>query len=105
MRLWARYCEQGDVSETHPGLSEITTPAQERFVLQMTRRKLRITAPKIMNHFREIQYIQISESTIRNRLHAGGLRRPRSLRCQPLAKGNLTARLNWVDEHEIWTKN
>lgn len=104
-RLWARYREHGDVSERHPGPSRITTPAQDRFLSQMARRNPRITAPELMNRFRETHNVQISESTIRNRLHESGLRSRRPLRCQPLSRGNRAARLNWVTDHENWTEN
>lgn len=101
-RLWFRFRMTGQVGERHQGRHRKTTAAQDRYLHLTARRTATQTAVELRNRLQEIHGVEVSSQTVINRLREVNLRSRRPLRCQPLTRGNRTARLNWAQEHVRW---
>ena len=94
-RLWSRFRETGLCSRRPgQGRQRATTQQEDRYLQQMARRNRYSTAPGLRNDFVEATNVRISESTVRNRLHEGGLRSRIPARCPQLTARHRADRLS-----------
>lgn len=101
-RLWSRFNETGGVEERHTGRYRITTAAQDRFLILQARRDRTTTASQLVQELSRVHNVQVSDQTVRNRLHEGQLHSRRPLRVPQLTHGNRASRLAWCQEHVNW---
>lgn len=87
------------------GRTKSTTPKIDKLIKQEVIRDRRISAPKINSELRTNYGVNISESTVRNRLHAMGFK-GRVARKKPwVSKKNQLKRFEWAKKHSTWTSN
>lgn len=102
-RLFTRYRQRNDVSERPRGRGRITTTIQDRFVRLNARRRPTITARELQIMLQDVHQVQVSDQTVRNRLHEVNLHSRRPLRVQALTRGNRGARYLWAQDHVNFT--
>lgn len=80
------------------GRPRATTEREDRLILKMQKKDWSISSPNIKSELD----LQVSEKTIRNRLHEKGLRSYWSVRKPMLSDKNRKARLAWAKVHVTW---
>lgn len=103
-RLWRRYRTSGDPSEQHPGRGRITTAVQDRYLTLEARRRPIITAKQLLSQLQTTHNVTVCSQTIRNRLHEANLHARRPIRAPPIRHGNRARRVEWAEEHILWTE-
>ncbi|GFU25370.1 HTH_Tnp_Tc3_2 domain-containing protein [Trichonephila clavipes] len=102
-RLWDQYQSEDSVSRRPvPGRPRATTPAEDRFLALLARRRRTTTVPQLVADHFQASGRRISATTVRNRLHNAGLfaRRPvvcvpqRTTAKEPLMLGKITCFLD-----------
>ncbi|GFY12498.1 transposable element Tcb2 transposase [Trichonephila clavipes] len=81
-----------------------TTPAEDRYIVQSTKRNRRTTAQQVANQFLAASGKQISRKPVARRLRGGGRYARRPVVYVPLTRQHRTARLKWCREHHNWTE-
>lgn len=105
-RVWQRYQETGGYSRRPAtGRPRSTSAGDDRYIRLLVRRNPFHTARRVNNEFRRTTGVTISDSTIRNRNHAGGLHARRPLVVPRLTDVHRRRRREWATEHRGWTIN
>lgn len=103
-RVWQRYQETGLLTRRPgSGRGRTTTPRDDRFLLSSALRNRTVTAVSLRNHLQEVRNVNISEWTVRRRLHDAGLSSRSRATGPPLSRQHRIARLNFAREHLPWT--
>ena len=107
-RLRHRFRDTGDVKDRpRSGRPRVTTVRQERYIETTAARARFITANQIENDVRNAARPAarpISHQTIRNRLHAAGLRARKPAKRPKMTAAHRAARLRWAREHVRWNR-
>ena len=102
-RSWRRFRETGQYTRrVKQGRGRATTLRQDRYLV-LTARKLRsVTARSLQNELRCATGVEISDQTVRNRLHRSHLRSRRPFVGVILTPRHRAARLDFAREHRDW---
>ncbi|GBN43405.1 Transposable element Tcb2 transposase [Araneus ventricosus] len=101
---WDQYQSEDSGSRRHVSGRPRVTPAEDRFLARLTRRRRSTTVPKLVaDHFVASER-GISATTVRRCLHNAGLYARRPVVCVPLNGRQRRARLCWAREHVSWTR-
>ena len=103
--VWERFQETGSVARTpRSGRIRATTRQEDRYIRITAHRGERtVTARALQTQLRQSTGTQVSDQTIRNRLHEYGQRsRVRAIRPK-LTAALRAARLRYAREHSNWT--
>lgn len=104
-RLFRRYRDTGSVRERDGrGRRSATDRDDERCIRMFALRNRTTNATLVQLHLRETRGTRVSRQTIRNRLHAAGLRSRRQFRATPLTNRHRAVRLQWARAHVNWTR-
>ena len=102
-RHWRRYQETGGHSRRPgQGRNRLTTQAEDRYLQLLARRNRTTTARGLEMMFRDGTGIHLSNQTVRNRLHEGGLHSRRPVRAPILTGRHRRARLDFASSHRDW---
>lgn len=111
-RLNSRFRDTGHVKDrARSGRPRITTPGQDRYIRNVALRRRFVTARSIQLSLEKAENVEnhggnrrVSDQTIRNRLHASGLRAHNPADCPRLTNSHRRARLCWAQRHRHWTR-
>lgn len=102
-RTYQRYQETGLLTRrAGSGRKKATTARDDRFIVLTSLRNRTLTAVNIRNHLHEVRNINISEWTVRRRLHSAELSSRTRATGPPLTRAHRVARLNFAREHLAW---
>ncbi|GFW60357.1 transposable element Tc1 transposase [Trichonephila clavipes] len=105
-RLWRQFQTTGTaIRGFSSGRPQVTTPADDRYIVLQARRNRRQTAGEIARHTTQATGRPISRFTVARRLHGGGLFARRPVRCVPLTPAHRRRRFLWCREHRNWRDN
>ncbi|GBL75977.1 hypothetical protein AVEN_234296-1 [Araneus ventricosus] len=103
-RLWNKYQKDQNASRRlGSGRRRITTMADDRYLLQCSRRRKTLTARQLASQLSAAAGRPISRQIVSCRLHGGKLFARRPAVCVPLSPAHVTALLHWAREHCSWT--
>ncbi|GBM40020.1 hypothetical protein AVEN_250494-1 [Araneus ventricosus] len=103
-RLWNHCLRDQNASRRRgSGCRRIATTADDRYLLQSSRRRRTLTARQLESQLSAAAGRPISRQTVSRRLHEGGLFARRHVVCVPLSPAHVRARLHWAREHRSWT--
>lgn len=103
-RVSQRYEETGLLTRRPgSGRGRSTTVRDDRFLITNALRNRTSTAVSLRNHLQEVRNVNISEWTVRRRLHAAGLSSRTMATGPPLSREHRIARLTFAREHLAWT--
>lgn len=104
-RAWARY-QLNSVHFRHGGgRVRKTTARTDRLIRFITRRRRTVVASELVEHVREVNNVNISQNTVRRRLHEVNLRARRPARHPTLSIEHKRNRLYFCREHLNWNLN
>ncbi|GFY05001.1 transposable element Tcb2 transposase [Trichonephila clavipes] len=105
-RVWNRFQEIGHVRR-RPGAGRprATTSTDDRYIQLTARRNRTENATQLQRQLLLATGRRVSNQTVRNRLHEGGLCARRPMVCIPLTPHHRAARRRWADEHRDWEQH
>ncbi|GFV29918.1 transposable element Tcb2 transposase [Trichonephila clavipes] len=105
-RLWNRFQETGNVRR-RPGAGRprATTSTDDRYIQLTARRNRTENATQLQIQLLLSTGRRVSNQTVRNRLHEGGLYARRPMVCIPLTPRHRAARRRWAAEHRDWEQH
>ena len=102
-RLKIRHQQTGNVCDRpRSGRPRKTTPREDNYILTSSRRNRFWTSIMLARHLRTATGTRVSDMTIRNMLHAAGLRGRRPYVGIPLTHRHRQARVDWARAHRQW---
>ena len=102
-RLQTRYQQTGSVKDRpRRGRDRITSAQEDRYIVLTSRRNRFLSAPKLARQLYNAQSLRVSKQTVRNRLHAAGLRGRKPYVGIPLTARHRQLRLQWARNHRRW---
>lgn len=102
-RLWLRFREVGIVRRRpYPQRQRITTPREDRHLVNLSLQQRTRTASQLRNHHFEATGRRILTQTVRNRLHEGQLRSRSAAVVPHLTQAHRRARRNFGQQHYNW---
>lgn len=104
-RLRDRFANTGSVREPRrSGRPRMTTRQQDRYIVLTALRNRTVTATTLRGQLRTASNVNVSDQTIRNRLHEANLRSRRPVVRCPLTQAHRAARLAWARRHLRWPR-
>lgn len=101
-RLRRRFQETGDVKDRpRSGRPRVTTGQDDLYIRMAALRNRRLNASQLQMRMRA-RHVNISDQTVRNRLHAAGLRARKPARKPLLTANHRAHRLQWCRAHRGW---
>ena len=105
-RAMTRYRQTGLMTERpRTGRPTVTTPREDRYLATLARRNRFSTARSLQNDLQRVAGNRVSTQTVRNRLHAEGLRSRRPAQRIPLPPHHRQQRLIWANQRRNWRVN
>ena len=102
-RLMIRFNATNSVKDRRrSGRPKATTHRHDNLIRTLTLRNSTITARALQGQLRTAAGVTVSDQTIRNRLHAAGLRARRPVVRIPLIQRHRIHRLDWCRRHLRW---
>ena len=103
-RAWRRFRQCGSARRRHGGgRQRSTTHRQDRYLITTATRSRRSNATSLQQTLQNASGVTVSTQTVRNRLHAAGLRARRPVVRVPHTRQHRQNRLEWCIEHRTWT--
>ena len=104
-RILERFQATGSVEDRHrPGRPRCTNRHDDRYLLLSALRHRTVTCSTLRCQLRQTVNVNVSQSTIRRRLHEFGLAARRPAVRIPLTPAHRRARVAWCREHIRWTR-
>lgn len=85
------------------GRPRVTSKAEDKYIVVVSKRNRRITAPEIQGQFNAHHGNKISLTTVKRRLRAANLCGRIAIKKPLLRRGNKQKRLKWAQVHKNWT--
>ena len=105
-RLWQQFQTTQSASRRYSqGRPRATTVSEDRYVRLSARRSRTSTPTQLRAVLAAATGTQVSSTTIRRRLHEGGLYARRPAICVPLTARHRRDRLNWARMHVHWEQD
>lgn len=103
-RLWRQFQTTDSASRRFSqGRPTATTSADDRYLTLCARRNRTATPTQLLSSLAAATGRLVSTSTVRRRLHGGGLYARRPATCVPLTSRHRRDRLQWARQHVHWT--
>ena len=103
--LWDRYVQTGMTTDRpRSRRPRVTSARDDQNIVQCALRQSSLNSRRLREQFRAGANINVSEQTIRNRLHARNLRARRPVVRQPLTRQHRIAWRQWALVHRRWTR-
>lgn len=103
-KVYRRYEETGLITRRQgSGRKRVTSQRDDRFLVSTSLRNRTASAVLLRNQLQEVRNVNVSEWTVRRRLHAAGLSCRRMATGPPLQRRHRIARLNFARNHVAWT--
>ena len=104
-RLWDRDVQTGTTTDRpRSGRPRVTSARDDQYIAKCALRQRSLNSRRLREQFRAGTNINVSDQTIRNRLHARNLRARRPVVRQPLTRQHRIARRQWALVHRRWTR-
>lgn len=104
-RLRERHATTGSTDErVRTGRPRCTSRRDDRFLYLSTLRDRTVTTPVLRRHLMQAANVNVSTSTVRNRLHEFDLQSRRPAIRIPLTPAHRQARLAWCRHHQHWNR-
>ena len=103
-RLWNRFTQTGSVTDMpRSGRPRCTSARQDRYIVTSALRQRRLNSRRLRENFRTATNVNVSDQTIRNRLHERNIHARRPVVRQPLTRQHRVHRRLWAAQHRRWT--
>ena len=103
-RLWNRFTQTGSVTDMpRSGRPRCTSARQDRYIVTSALRQRRLNSRRLRENFRTATNVNVSDQTIRNRLHERNIHARRPVVRQPLTRQHRVHRRLWAAQHRCWT--
>ena len=97
----SRFDEHGTIENLpRPGAPRKTSAAGDRYIVRTAESETRLPLAELRVQINE----DVSEQTIRRRLHEAGIQKWRAVNRPLLSKKHAAQRLEWAREHRTWTR-
>lgn len=103
--LWNRYIQTGSVSDRpRAGRPRVTTARDDQYLVTCALRQRTLNSRRLREQLRAGANVNVSDQTIRNRLHERNLAARRPVVRQPLTRQHRRLRRQWGVTHRRWTR-